>query len=98
MADEQITLRPVRGTAPLRNEQGIWVFRTGQSLSGVGHRRTAPRDPGGARHYQSWKRRVKAFFDTSALVPVFYGDHVHHRASLDLFAWFEKSGGLLWSS
>jgi predicted nucleic acid-binding protein len=36
---------------------------------------------------------VKAFFDTSVLVPVFYGDHVHHRASLDLFIQFEKSGG-----
>jgi predicted nucleic acid-binding protein len=36
---------------------------------------------------------VKAFFDTSVLVPVFYGDHVHHQASLDLFIKFEKSGG-----
>jgi len=36
---------------------------------------------------------MKAFFDTSVLVPVFYGDHVHHRASLDLFIQFEKSGG-----
>jgi predicted nucleic acid-binding protein len=36
---------------------------------------------------------VKAFFDTSVLVPVFYGDHVHHQASLDLFIQFEKSGG-----
>ncbi len=36
---------------------------------------------------------MKAFFDTSVLVPVFYGDHVHHRASLDLFIRFEKSGG-----
>jgi AbrB family looped-hinge helix DNA binding protein len=32
-AGEQITLRPVRGTAPLRKEQGVWVFRTGQSLA-----------------------------------------------------------------
>lgn len=32
-AGEQITLRPVRGTGPLRKEQGVWVFHTGQSLS-----------------------------------------------------------------
>jgi AbrB family looped-hinge helix DNA binding protein len=31
-AGEQITLRPVRGTAPLRKEQGVWVFHTGQPL------------------------------------------------------------------
>lgn len=29
---EQITLRPVRGTGPLSIEQGVWVFRSGQSL------------------------------------------------------------------
>jgi len=29
---EQITLRPVRGSAPLRKERGIWVYRTGQTL------------------------------------------------------------------
>jgi len=28
---------------------------------------------------------VKAFFDTSVLVAVFYGDHEHHAASLSLF-------------
>jgi predicted nucleic acid-binding protein len=28
---------------------------------------------------------VKAFLDTSVLVAVFYGDHVHHEASLALF-------------
>jgi predicted nucleic acid-binding protein len=33
---------------------------------------------------------VKAFLDTSVLVPVFYGDHVHHAASLDLFTRFSK--------
>lgn len=27
------------------------------------------------------------------LVPVFYGDHVHHQASLNLFIRFENSGG-----
>jgi predicted nucleic acid-binding protein len=34
---------------------------------------------------------MKGFFDTSALVPVFYGDHVHHRASLNLFIQFDRS-------
>ena len=33
---------------------------------------------------------MKAFLDTSILVPVFYGDHVHHAASLDLFTRFPK--------
>jgi predicted nucleic acid-binding protein len=33
---------------------------------------------------------VKAFFDTSALVPVFYGDHEHHAASLSTFLGFTK--------
>jgi AbrB family looped-hinge helix DNA binding protein len=32
-AGEQITLRPVRGTAPLRKEHGVWVFHASQSLS-----------------------------------------------------------------
>jgi predicted nucleic acid-binding protein len=36
---------------------------------------------------------VKAFFDTSVLVPVFYGDHVHHSASIDLFIRFDKTSG-----
>lgn len=36
---------------------------------------------------------MKAFFDTSALVPVFYGDHVHHQASLARFIGFDKSTG-----
>ena len=29
---EQITRRPVRQTAPLAKEQGVWVFRTGHPL------------------------------------------------------------------
>jgi predicted nucleic acid-binding protein len=33
---------------------------------------------------------MKAFLDTSVLVPVFYGDHVHHAASLDIFTRFTK--------
>lgn len=36
---------------------------------------------------------MKAFFDTSALVPVFYGDHIHHRASLDRFVRFDPTSG-----
>jgi predicted nucleic acid-binding protein len=36
---------------------------------------------------------VKGFLDTSVLVPVFYGDHVHHEASLALFVQFDKSTG-----
>jgi len=36
---------------------------------------------------------MKGFFDTSALVPVFYGDHVHHHASLARFVQFHKSTG-----
>jgi predicted nucleic acid-binding protein len=36
---------------------------------------------------------MKAFLDTSVLVPVFYGDHVHHLASLELFIQFNKSSG-----
>lgn len=36
---------------------------------------------------------MKAFFDTSVLVPVFYGDHIHHAASLDLFIQFNRSTG-----
>jgi predicted nucleic acid-binding protein len=36
---------------------------------------------------------MKGFFDTSVLVPVFYGSHIHHQASLDLFIQFDKSTG-----
>jgi predicted nucleic acid-binding protein len=36
---------------------------------------------------------MKGFFDTSVLVPVFYGDHVHHEASLHRFVSFDKSTG-----
>jgi predicted nucleic acid-binding protein len=36
---------------------------------------------------------MKGFFDSSVLVPVFYGDHVHHKASLELFVQFDKSTG-----
>lgn len=33
---------------------------------------------------------MKAFLDTSVLVPAFYGDHIHHTASLDLLTRFGK--------
>ena len=33
---------------------------------------------------------MKAFLDTNVLVAVFYGDHVHHEASLDVFTQFAK--------
>ena len=36
---------------------------------------------------------MNGFLDTSVLVPVFYGDHIHHRASLELFVQFDKSTG-----
>jgi predicted nucleic acid-binding protein len=36
---------------------------------------------------------MKGFFDTSVLVPVFYADHVHHKASIELFIQFDKSTG-----
>jgi|SRR6202451_1261654 predicted nucleic acid-binding protein len=36
---------------------------------------------------------MKRFFDTSVLVPVFYGDHIHHAASMELFIQSDKSTG-----
>lgn len=36
---------------------------------------------------------MRAFLDTSVLVPVFYGDHTHHKASLDLFLKLNHSTG-----
>ena len=32
-AEDRIVLRPVRGTAGMREKGGIWVFRTGQPVS-----------------------------------------------------------------
>ena len=32
-ARDKITLRPVRGTAPLTKEKGVWVFGTGEPFS-----------------------------------------------------------------
>jgi AbrB family looped-hinge helix DNA binding protein len=32
-AGEEITLRPVRGTGPLTQEHGVWVFHTGQPIA-----------------------------------------------------------------
>ena len=31
--DDQITLRPLRGTTQLRKEHGVWVFDSGEPLS-----------------------------------------------------------------
>ena len=31
-AGEKITLRPIRATAPLAKEKGVWVFRAGHPL------------------------------------------------------------------
>lgn len=36
---------------------------------------------------------MKAFLDSSVLVPVFYGDHVHHEASLKLFIRLNRESG-----
>ena len=36
---------------------------------------------------------MKGFLDTSVLVPVFYGDHIHHKPSLELFLRFDKTTG-----
>src|SRR5205809_762610 len=36
---------------------------------------------------------MKAFLDTSVLMPVFYGDHIHHVPSLDIFTRCEKEDG-----
>lgn len=32
---DAITLRPVRVTAPLRKERGVWVYRTGEKLAAL---------------------------------------------------------------
>jgi len=34
---------------------------------------------------------MKAFLDTSVLMPVFYGEHEHHEASLDLYVGLSKA-------
>jgi len=36
---------------------------------------------------------MKGFLDTSVLVPLFYGDHIHHLASLNLFTPFNTKAG-----
>ncbi|HWE51343.1 MAG TPA: PIN domain-containing protein [Bryobacteraceae bacterium] len=36
---------------------------------------------------------MKGFFDTSVLVPIFYGDHIHHKASLGRFVKFDRKTG-----
>jgi len=32
-SEDEITLRPLRGNAPLRKKNGVWVFRVGESLT-----------------------------------------------------------------
>lgn len=32
---DEITLRPVRETIPIRKEDGVWVYRSGQPVIGV---------------------------------------------------------------
>jgi predicted nucleic acid-binding protein len=36
---------------------------------------------------------MKGFLDTSVLIAVFYGDHIHHDASLNLFTSFGATTG-----
>src|ERR1700722_8274319 len=36
---------------------------------------------------------MNGFLDKSVPGPVFYGDHVHHRASMELFIQFDKRTG-----
>ena len=31
-SEDRITLRPIRGNAPLSKKQGVWVFRSGEPL------------------------------------------------------------------
>jgi AbrB family looped-hinge helix DNA binding protein len=31
--DDQITLRPLRGAAPLRKKRGVWVYHCGEPLA-----------------------------------------------------------------
>ncbi len=92
-AGEQITLRPVRGTGPLTKEHGVLGYRAGQPLPAIRYGRDASEDPGRPGQGKSCPGRMKAFFDTSVLVPVFYGDHIHHKASLELFIRFDKTTG-----
>jgi AbrB family looped-hinge helix DNA binding protein len=53
---DQIVLRPVRGTAGMREKDGIWVFRTGQPISTASVNETI--------------RRVRDEREKSALHPV----------------------------
>ncbi len=88
---EQITLRPVRGTGPLTKEHGVWcLFRT--------HCRHLPPTKCWTCSAKSatWRTaasRNEKLLDTSALVPVFYGDHVHHDASIARFIQCDKTSG-----
>jgi AbrB family looped-hinge helix DNA binding protein len=65
-SEQQIVLRPVRGTGPLRKKRGVWVFRTGTPLSAkmvsqaiTEVRRDRDQDNLGSRH-NAQRQRGKA--------------------------------------
>jgi AbrB family looped-hinge helix DNA binding protein len=41
--DEQIVLRPLRAAGTMRKKRGVWVYRTGRSLSSEAVNRTLER-------------------------------------------------------
>jgi len=51
-SEEQVILRPVRGTMPLRKKKGIWVYRTGEPLSAAAVSKTV-REVREERHRQN---------------------------------------------
>lgn len=59
-SEGQIVLRPVRGTAQMRQRDGIWVFRTGQPISAASVNETIQQVRNeraeSARHPQGSKR------------------------------------------
>ena len=90
---DEVTLRPRRSATPLQKERGVWVFRSGESLT-AGETEETLRNIRAPRHRQNAVKGrpppVKAFLDTSVLVATFYADHEHHRPSIDLFLRFRK--------
>jgi|SRR5215467_2381880 len=79
---EQITLRLVRGWCPYGKPE-LWVYRTGRHLTAATTDDATP----GSRGSRSRKQesQVKAFFASSVLVAVFYGDHQYHGPSIECF-------------
>jgi hypothetical protein len=74
-----ITLRPVRGTGPVTKEHGVWVFHAGRPLSLLATDEILRQIRNERDLANLGERRMKGFFDTSVLVSVFYGDHIHRR-------------------